>query len=124
MEENICLSHGLLVGMRDRLPVDEAEYYRQKGQIVGCNRIFCRLCQSWVKHLDGYRIWSAPLQREQYERLYETLDPNLFDAFMADPEDFRTYVCRCNWADTPGIKRLEGGDIDGWSCAGHPSTPA
>lgn len=107
--------------MEFAIPSDERDYRADK-EIVGCNRIFCRLCKSWVKHIDAHRVWGYQLERNEHEQLYESLDPKRFPALRSDPDwdGFRTYLCRCTWADTPGLKRLCYGDIDGWGCAGHP----
>ena len=120
MSDAVCLEGGLLVGTKYSLPSDEHEYYRVSDQVVGCNRIRCSLCDSAVKHIDAFRIWRKRLPTEEHRRFYESLDTNAFAVLRADSL-FRTYLCRCNWADTPSSKPLEYGDIDGWGCSGHPS---
>lgn len=123
MADNVCLDHGLLVGMEFAIPADEHDYYAVANQIVGCNRVFCKNCQSWVRHFDHYRIWRQQLPLPEHERLYDAADPAPFKVLRPDPDEdgFRTYICRCSWADCAGLKRLRYGDIDGWSCAGHPA---
>jgi hypothetical protein len=118
LSDNFCADGGLLVGTKFPIPEDPHQFYRDGGDVIGCNRVYCSRCKSWVKHIDQQRIWKRRLEPVDHEKLYESLDPKLFDVFF--PERlFRTYLCRCNWADTPSLKQLGFGDIDGWDCAGH-----
>jgi hypothetical protein len=122
--ENECLDGGLIVGMEDQIPEDASSLYTAQGKWIGCNRIFCSVCRSWVRHLDGVRIWKSQPGPDEMKQLYAdenaSRSPLLTNGAGGDLR--RTYLCRCSWADIAGVKPIPYVDgVDGWYCAGHPS---
>jgi hypothetical protein len=115
-----CAQGGILVGMGVWLPEDPTERYVGRPDRIGCNRLFCSSCRSWVRHLDGVRFAADEPARVDLEPLY--LDARAANYRGFKPSlSFRVYLCRCSCAEIAGVKgagELE--RVDSWECAGHP----
>src|SRR5689334_12730469 len=107
-----------MVGLQFSVPDDVSVRYEQAYPWIGCNRIFCDRCSSWIRRFDGYRIAAARPDRAGHEALYALDDPARSPLLFAEPTRHRTYVCRCSWDDTPNVKMLSAAISDDWHCAG------
>ena len=89
-----CEGGGYLVGMEFPIPEDVNVRYRGGREFVGCNRIFCPTCQSWVRHVHCRQLGERPTTRAAHEWLYE----NLADGGRADrlvgPGDWQRRIAR------------------------------
>jgi hypothetical protein len=107
--------------MRFELPDDVSKYWADENKLVGCNRLFCRSCKSWVRHVDQRKIGHEPDTSEENEWLYEHLgeagEPILTTRVGGD--ECRAYVCRCAVDYSAGYKMVQQTD-NSWRCAGHP----
>ena len=118
-----CDEGGMMVGSNDRLPGDGRERYRSGGEILGCNRIRCARCNTWVRNVPGVKQaagtlseqdhWSLHLAFSNEDATHEHVTRNL----GGDP--FRVYACACGWDQTSGVKWLSSSERDGWACTGH-----
>jgi hypothetical protein len=117
-----CFDGGLITGTRDLVPEDPSVRYVEKGNVVGCNRIFCNECRTWIRHLDGARILDPWPGTDTISQLYGDSNLARSPLISAEPIDgaWRTYLCRCSWACSAGSKRLAHIDDANWFCAGHP----
>ncbi|HEU4729935.1 MAG TPA: hypothetical protein VFT22_18690 [Kofleriaceae bacterium] len=105
------------------LPDDPTERFVGKPDWIGCNRLFCTSCRSWVRHLDGVSFAAGEPAGVDRERLY-------FDARAARDRsfrpslNFRVYLCRCECVEIAGVKAAgELDKVESWECAGHPRKP-
>lgn len=124
MKLNTCLDNGWLVGADTEVPDDIRKYYSDKERFpIGCNRIYCSLCHSFVKNWKGFRITSGSYGQTEktIKEIYETADPATSPHFTKD-SDAWAYACKC-WIDTIYADWSLGKSytmIDDWACAGHP----
>ena len=51
-----CEGGGYLGGMELAIPPETSVRYRGGRDFVGCNRIFCPTCESWVRHVDRRQL--------------------------------------------------------------------
>jgi hypothetical protein len=103
------------------LPADKSLYYQTKGQLIGCNRLYCDACGSYVKVFSGYKRWGAPTSADEMVRYYESDNPAEWSFLHGGDvgKSFRVYRCRCDTMDTAGFRKAP--ELDqGWHCAGHP----
>jgi hypothetical protein len=117
-----CDPNALLVGTDVWLPEDPSECLAVKTEAIGCNRLFCSTCRSWVRHLDNVRFSDdgAPPVAE-LETLFKDPIANRYRGFRNGWLGFRVYLCRCSAVEIAGVKQVGWLDnADGWSCAGHP----
>jgi hypothetical protein len=119
MADPTCLSFGWIVGMNERLPVNESEYYSKKGLLVGCNRIKCSACDQWVRHFDRVRFEANSLDEGENEWLWRSKSLPKRDYIRKD-DDSRVYLCRCSFAQTQTAESLDSVDDVRWRCGGHP----
>lgn len=122
-----CEGGGYLVGMEFPIPDDVSVRYRGGREFVGCNRIFCPTCQSWVRHVDRRQLGERPETRAAHESLYEHLQTAGEPTVLSDPAigsaASRVYACKCNVEDCASLLRISSREND-WHCAGHPgATP-
>jgi hypothetical protein len=123
--DNVCVNDGMLVGMTLWLPDDPSERFVAPPDVVGCNRLYCGSCRSWVRHLDQVHLATAePLDTEPI-----FLDPAAAARRpLFRPDNFhRVYLCRCSRL-LPIAGAMSAGNNDSynesWSCAGHPPAVA
>jgi hypothetical protein len=106
----------MLVGTDVWLPENPRERFIDRAERIGCNRLFCSACRSWVRHLDTYSLAGATLPAAETERLYFDRRAETCPGFRpALPS--RIYLCRCKIAAVSGELKTS----DSWSCAGHPN---
>ena len=149
-EENPkCLYGGVLVGTIFPLPDDPKAYYKDEKEVIktpkgsftviGCNRLYCSDCNSFVKNWVGYRLDPEALvkgkdkfagttpqfkNKEDLQKVYDTENPLKQPLFTKEyaGDQFRIYACRCAVFETTAVYHLSSGDwadIDNWLCAGH-----
>jgi hypothetical protein len=123
MAEQLCDEGGMMVGAKRTLPSDIREHCKKGGPIIGCNRLYCDTCGSWLRNVAGAKIDVAEMSRAEHERFYEEIGQGItawpFLTTNISGELFRVYACRCDWDQTSGIKWLYQSERDGWHCAGH-----
>ena len=105
--------------MSGRLPVNQSEYYSQKGLVVGCYRIKCGDCGEWVRHFDKVRFSAITLAEDECEWLWRSKSLPKRDYIQKD-DDSRVYVCRCAFAQTMTTESLASVENIHWYCGGHP----
>jgi len=115
-----CAGEALLVGTHAWLPSEPTERLISDGEVVGCNRLFCSACRSWVRHLDDLRL-KVPLPRTEIEALFVDPRADKHGGFRRGVLGFRVYLCRCACIEVSGSERSLAGT---WSCAGHPAAVA
>lgn len=129
-DERFCDETGLLVGAESRLSADLSDCYVKGRPIIGCNRLYCSQCASWVRNVAGVRRDEGHLGRTELAELYAAIgagaSPLPYVTTNMSGELYRVYVCLCGWDHTSGIRNLYASDRDLWRCAGHPiaNTPA
>ena len=107
-----CEHYGILGGTTVMVPVDPSRI-GDEAKLVGCNRLFCVTCRSWVRHIDDIRFTGMP-----DAALY--FDPQ--PSFGEKARGHRFYWCRCAFADIARTTRNRLlTNADGWRCGGHPS---
>jgi hypothetical protein len=118
-----CAEGGILVGTNAWLPEDPGERFVAEPDWIGCNRLFCGACRSWVRHLDRVRFAGGEPEPAELERLY--VDARAAKDRSFKPSlSFRVYLCRCSCAEIAGVKGAGELDrVDSWRCAGHPPPP-
>jgi hypothetical protein len=120
-----CLNRGYLVGPNEPLPQNIKVYHNDQAHIIGCNRIYCSLCQNYVRQWAGYRLGrKRPHTLIEHKELDETQDPDAspYLTKSVSGESFRVYACQC-WADEITFQkdlRVSYIERDSWSCGGHP----
>src|SRR5438477_2934419 len=115
-----CLEGGLLVGTQHPLPTDPSQHYQVEGQFVGCNRLFCDDCKSFLRHLDGYRLKRDLLSGDEFAQLAAVSDPAAL-SFLSKTivPNLRLYFCRCQYHETSGTFAAPDKEDASWRCAGH-----
>jgi hypothetical protein len=113
-----CDEGGLLVGSDLPIPIDPARA-RAPGEKLGCSSIRCETCHSPVKRLDGFRTTrQLPPADRSLAMLHESMTPEGWP--LRKDGAYRTYLCKCSWTDTSGIKYISSLDYVGdWQCQGH-----
>jgi|SRR6185312_12816758 len=123
-DEPKCEDGGYLVGMKYPIPTSIAERYRGGLEYLGCNRIYCPSCSSWVRHVDRRQLGDPPRTRAEHEWLYENLEtagePMLLMNTGAGSNAVRVYACRCSIDSCSKLLELMARETD-WYCAGHPA---
>lgn len=114
-----CPGDGLLVGTTAWLPVEPTEYASSEREPVGCNRLFCSSCRSWIRGVDDVQFESAAPPREHLETLFLDQRPDKYPGFRRGVLGHRVYLCRCECLEIHGVKQV-GGLARTWRCAGHP----
>ena len=118
-------AEALVVGMTVWLPDDPHERFIGMPDWIGCNRLFCSGCNSWVKHLDhvGFRADGPPAA--DIAPLYDDAHAESYAGFSRARLSHRVYLCRCECTEVAGVRRTCMSDtIDCWRCAGHPAPSA
>jgi hypothetical protein len=110
----------MLVGTDVWLPGNPRERFIDRAERIGCNRLFCGSCRSWIRHLDMYAFVTEPSAADT-ERLYFDRRAETYQGFRPSLPS-RIYLCRCKCVEIAGMKSTsELKTIDSWTCAGHPS---
>jgi hypothetical protein len=114
----LCAKHGLLVGTNTWLPTNPSELFFVDADLIGCNRIFCQSCRSWVRNVAGVSAATGQMAHTNLSAMYLDRDVQKSAAFK-NSLGVRFYFCRCDCVQiadwTPAI------DVVGsWTCAGHP----
>lgn len=121
---NVCVAGGLVVGTKFEIPGDVRVYRRDKSELIGCNRLFCSDCKTWVKFINGFYLSGAGQDRAvDHRALYDSENADDWEEYLAPGDQFRTYFCRCSWVSWSGLQAagaLDSKNIDGWRCGGHP----
>jgi hypothetical protein len=113
----------LLVGTEVWLPDDPRERFIAMPDWIGCNRLFCESCRSWVRHLDnlGFAASVGPPPTSNLESLYFDAHPEQYAGFSRGWLSRRVYLCRCECTAIGGVQPTAMHHaIDTWHCAGHP----
>ncbi|MBS3068163.1 hypothetical protein J4450_05645 [Candidatus Micrarchaeota archaeon] len=131
-----CLYGGALVGTKFPLPDDQKIYYKDKDKLIGCNRLYCSNCKSFVKNWAGYKINKEAVAAEKNKfagtgsqlknnedigSIYNTKNPEKQPLFTKNG-DYRVYSCNCSFFEIQSVYELSLGDwadVDTWACAGH-----
>lgn len=117
-----CEKDGMLVGTNVWLPTDPSERFIAAPELIGCNRLFCSACRSWVRNLDNVRFKDAAPPNAKLDELFADPRAEKYSGFAPGWLGFRVYLCRCACAEVSGSKNVgELADADGWACAGHPA---
>lgn len=131
--DRLCADGGLLVDGNTRLSADPCEYYDHAvRELVGCSRLRCRECGSWVRGgppgvklkenvpvdlalLFATANWVELAFVEQRSRPLTSFE-----------EESRLYACRCRCWEATRVDRIDN-EHDSpsdpnvpWECAGHP----
>lgn len=118
-----CEGGGYLVGMEFSIPPEPSVRYVGGRDFVGCNRVFCPTCQSWVRHVDRRQLGDRPTTRAAHEWLYENLQtagpPSVVSDAAFGSDASRVYAGKCNTEDCGSLLRISSREND-WHCAGHP----
>lgn len=110
--------------MKEALPSDPAVAYEGGAPLLGCNNIWCSICNVLVRHVDDRRVPYPAGSPDECSALYDAPDPAQFARLIGGllAAGFRTYFCRCSWADSGNAKIIAYADVP-WGCTGHPPTP-
>lgn len=117
----------LIVGTTVWLPDDPRERFVSDPDLIGCNRLFCGSCRSWVRHLDNVRFRDSAGEPPSSDvaSLYFDPHPENYAGFSWGRLSFRVYLCRCECTEVVGVKSTCMSDtVDCWRCAGHPPPSA
>lgn len=111
----------LLVGLDEELPSDPSVAYSGTPPIIGCNNLVCGKCGATVRHADGCSTTSGHAPHGLAE-LYDSRDPRASPLLNKGPSDerWRTYFCRCAWADSGADMKFVAMTDAPWKCGGHP----
>jgi len=115
-----CFDGGYIGGTHLAIPDDLARFRKDFNDRVGCNRLHCPTCDSFVRHLDGYRA-SGALDAAAKQALYDSAAPESLPSVYRDEatREGRLYFCRCTVHTEFGLQTVDSTDY-GWSCGGHP----
>ena len=97
----------------------EIARYRREDEQLGCSRVFCRECKSWVRWIDDCK---TKLRRtDKAASIYADPDPDHWPTLLERSSTMRVYLCRCEWFLCRGVTYLSDIDeFDGWICGRHP----
>jgi hypothetical protein len=92
---------------------------KSEQDLIGCNRIWCRDCESWVRHRNDTQLAWAPSTRADERWLYEHV-AELAPPKIREASGYRLYACRCANYTAVVPKNAPSFDEATWRCAGHP----
>jgi len=116
-----CLDEGMLSGTHLPLPASAETAWTDRAAVVPCNHIKCRDCGERVRAFDGWALARMPASKDEYQALFDTVDPAFEPLFtqVGSGTASRVYACRCDAYSLAGNRSLKQGGPDGWTCAGH-----
>jgi hypothetical protein len=114
-----CFGGGAIGGPNVDIPTDLARYKRDANDRIGCNRLWCPRCESWVRHIDHFKL-SGWMSSADIAELYAAPAPER-TRFVSAFEPFRVYFCACKAHSYGGYDDVDLTDF-GWICRGHPVT--
>jgi len=117
--DSLCAQGGMVVGMKAWLPGDPSERFVSRSEWIGCNRLVCADCRSWVRQLDCTCFGSSAATSD-IEQLYFDVRAAMSRAFKPSTIA-RIYLCRCHWAECVSVKAAVELERANWKCVGHPA---
>lgn len=92
---NRCWNGGRLINGETPLPEDLSDYCAHEELApIGCNRLFCRDCEHWVKSAPGFSFAEANME-VNFGEIYDLPDFTSAPQIVRGNPTHRLYICRC-----------------------------